>query len=198
MVDKLKNYVSPKAVFKYPHLTKADTKFNPDGEFKVTLCMKPDAAKDFVNLIEDEFKKSIELAKERNQGKTIKSANLPYKINEETGDVEATFKLKAVGKSSKTGNTWSQKPAIIDANGTPMQIEEIIYGGSEGKVSFNVVPWYTPMLGASVTLRLKAVQILKLVTAAEGAGESYGFQKEEGYQHQQKEMGEVTADASDF
>lgn len=198
MVDKLETYVSPKATFKYPHLTKPDTKFNPDGEYKVTLVLDNDEGKDFVNLIEAEHKKSVELAKSRNQGKTIKSASMPYKINDE-GNVEATFKLKAVGKSSKTNNTWSQKPAVFDASGKPAEIKEIIYGGSEGKVSYNIVPWYTPMLGASVTLRLKAVQILKLVTGGGGNGTSYGFAKEEGYEHKETEQEvEVAATESDF
>ena len=140
MVDKLETHVTSKATFKYPHLTKPDVKFNPDGEYKVTLVFKNGEGKDFVNKIEDEYKKSVELAKSNNQGKTIKSAAPPYKVNE-AGEVEATFKLKAVGKSSKTGNTWSQKPAIFDASGKPAEIKEIIYGGSEGKVSYNIVPW---------------------------------------------------------
>ena len=40
MVDKLETHVTSKATFKYPHLTKPDVKFNPDGEYKVTLVFK--------------------------------------------------------------------------------------------------------------------------------------------------------------
>ena len=198
MVDKLKNYVSPRGLFKYPHLTRADTKFNPDGEYKVSLVWKNGEAKDFVNLLETEHKTSVELAKKKNQGKSIKTAKVPFKVNEETKEIEATFKLKAVGKSAKTGNTWSHKPAIFDAAGKPMEIKEIIYGGSEGKISYQIVPWYTPMLGAGITLRMKAVQILKLVTGSGGTSDSYGFAKETGYEHIEQEKEEVIQSTSDF
>ena len=83
----------------------------------------------------------------------------------EAGEVEATFKLKAVGKSSKTATLGHN--LHLDASGKPAEIKE--HGGSEGKVSYNIVPWYTAMLGASVSLRLEGVQILKLVT---GGGET--------------------------
>jgi len=79
MVDKLKNYVSPRGLFKYPHLTRADTKFNPDGEYKVSLVWKNGEAKDFVNLLETEHKTSVELAKKKNQGKPTKTAKVPLK-----------------------------------------------------------------------------------------------------------------------
>ena len=92
MVEKLQNYVTSSGTFKYPHLQKADTKFNPDGEYKVTLVFENGDAKQFTTLIEEQFKKSVETAKLKNKGKSIKTANLPYKTNDD-GKVEATFKL---------------------------------------------------------------------------------------------------------
>jgi hypothetical protein len=181
MVDKIQSHVTGSATFKYPHLQKADTKFNPDGEYKVTLIFDNSDAEDFTKLVDEELKKSIANAKLKNNGKSIKTANVPYKTNDE-GKLEATFKLKAVGKSSKTGNTWTQKPAIFDAKGKPAELTETIWGGTKGKVSYQIIPYYTAMIGAGVTLRLKACQILELVTGQSG-GDSYGFSKEEGYEH---------------
>ena len=56
------------------------------------------------------------------------------------------------------------------------------------------------MIGAGVSLRLKACQILELVTGQAG-GDSFGFQKEDGYEHKQEEADatfEQTSQKEDF
>jgi acyl-CoA-binding protein len=185
MVNKLKSHVTSSGIFKYPHLQgQGDTKFNPEGQFKVTLVWENGDATDFCSLIDESHKKSIEQAKLQNKGKSIKTANVPYKLNEDK-KVEATFKLNAVGKSSKTGNTWTQKPAIFDAKGNPMELKETIWGGTKGKISFQIVPYYTAMIGAGVSLRLKACQVLDLVTGQVG-GDSFGFSEEDGYEYKKQ------------
>ena len=188
MVNKIESHVTGLTTFKYPHLQKADTKFNPDGEYKVTVIFENGDGEVFSKLIEQEFKKSVENAKLQNKGKSIKTANLPYKTNED-GQLEATFKLKAVGKSSKTGNTWTQKPAIFDAKGKPADLTETIWGGSKGKISYQIIPYYTAMIGAGVSLRLKACQIIDLVTGQTG-GSSFGFSEEDGYEAKKQTQAE--------
>ena len=44
MDDKYVKLVTPKGVAKYPWLTKADTKFNPDGVYKTDLLISSEEA----------------------------------------------------------------------------------------------------------------------------------------------------------
>ena len=48
-------------------------------------------------------------------------------------------------------------------------MKEQVWSGSEMKVSADMIPYYTAMAGAGVSLRLKAVQITKLVEGGAGA-----------------------------
>jgi len=49
------------------------------------------------------------------------------------------------------------------------------------KVSAELIPYYTAMAGAGVSLRLRAVQITKLVEGGSGNAKGYGFGEEDGY-----------------
>ena len=62
--------------------------------------------------------------------------------------------------------------------GQPQQpIDELIGAGSKIKVSYYMRPFYVPRLGAGVTLRLKAVQVLHLVRHES----DFGFEIEDDY-----------------
>jgi len=56
-----------------------------------------------------------------------------------------------------------------------------VWGGTVGKVSYVIVPWYVPSLGFGVRLQIEAVQVINLVTRGERSAEAYGFSAEEGY-----------------
>ena len=71
---------------------------------------------------------------------------------------------------------------MFDATGKPIAKDTIVWGGSEMKVSYELVPYHTTLVGAGVSLRLKAAQILKLVSGEGAAASSYGFSKEEGFE----------------
>lgn len=182
-------YVTDVGVAIYPYLTKPDTKFNADGEYKVKLRLNPDSMirdvqgreiADVQTFLDDMMLKAVEKAKQENKGR-IKEGDPPYIIDDETGDLLVNFKLKAQVRT-KEGSTFSQKPALFDAKGKPITPESI-WGGSKIKVSFEVVPYYTRIVGAGVTLRLRAVQVLELVTGGSGgSAESFGFGEEEGYE----------------
>jgi len=47
------------------------------------------------------------------------------------------------------------------------------------KVAYQAVPYFTPMLGAGVSLRLKAVQVIKLV---QGKSDNNIFKEEDGFE----------------
>ena len=145
------------------------------GEDAENLKQKIDAA----------IQKSIALAKEKAKGKNIKTAAAPYEDDtnddgEATGSTVFKFKTKAQ-ITTKDGKLIPNRVAIFDSKGTPMT-DCNVWSGSEMKVSAELVPYYTAMVGAGVSMRLRAVQITKLVEGGSGNAKGYGFGEEEGYE----------------
>ena len=178
---KLPRYVTPAGTAQYPYLTKPDTKFNPDGEYKLKLEIPADKAQDIVTFLDEQFAAAVAAAKKENPGKRMKEADPPYLVNEETGTVAVSFKLKAK-VTPKNGEPFEQRPAIFDAKGKPIK-DVNIGGGSTVKVAYEVLPFYTAIVGAGISLRLKACQVINLVEFSGGAGaEAFGFGEEDGYE----------------
>ena len=169
--------ISVLAEFVYPHLNKPDVRFNEAGEYKLTLKVPQKQALEMVTLIDKELEASTAKAEKENKGKKIKQAPKPYKI--EDGFAFFKFKMKATGINRKTKESFSQKPALFDSNKNPFPQSTSIWGGTKGKVAFNVKGYYVPALGAGVTLQLKAVQIIDLVEGGSKQGDL--FDKEDGY-----------------
>lgn len=179
---KAQRITSPRGTFAYPYLTKPDTKFNAEGEYKVNLTMKTEDAADMIALLEKALEGSVAKAKEENKGKKIKTADLPISYNEDESEVTFKFKLKAQG-TKKDGEVFTQQPAIFDAKGKPMVADKAtsIGSGTVGKVAFEIVPFFTALVGAGVSLRLKAVQVIELVRYGSGGdGSAFGFGNEGG------------------
>ena len=125
------------------------------------------------------FEKAIDAAVEET-GKTrdkIRTTD-PYEVNQETGDVSLKFKLKAK-VTTKSGDVFSQKPIVVDAKRQPITKEIPLWNGSLVRVGYQVIPYYTSLAGAGLSLRMKSVQILE---AIEGANEATTiFSEEDGY-----------------
>lgn len=181
--EKKPRFTTPKGTAQYPYLTKPDTKFNPEGEYKVKLELDAADAGELISFLDEQVELAVEKAKKdpKNAGKKIKVGDAPYSVNEETGKASINFKLKAK-VTTKSGETFEQRPAIFDAKGKPIT-DVNIGGGSKVKVAYEVVPFYTALVGASISLRMKAVQVIDLVEFSGGASaEGYGFGEEEGYE----------------
>ena len=160
----------------YPHLNKPDVRFNEYGEYKVTLKIGKQDASAMVKLIDQACEDSLASAEKEAKGKKIKSAPKPYKL--EGDNVFFKFKMRASGKNKKTNEMFSQRPSLFDAKKNPIPASQSIWGGSLMKVAYQLIPYHTPMLGAGVSARLKAVQILKLV---EGQSQNV-FKEEDGFE----------------
>ena len=193
-----KSFVSPKGVAVFPHLTVADTKFKKEGEYHVKVRYSKDDAEEYAKaeaLVQeiDAFaaeylKQTIEKEKDPKKRKAIKLCDdMPYSIDEETGDISLSFKMKASGEDSK-GNKWTRRPALFGADGKPLADDVKIGGGSIIKVSYGNKPkdgpfqpffgWFAnAKVGVTVTLRMIAVQVLEL-RAFERDASGYGFQNE--------------------
>src|SRR5207247_3604884 len=91
--------------------------------------------------------------------------------HEPTGQIEIKVAMQASGtykSGPKQGKKWKRSPGIFDAKGNEMKPAPSIWGGTIGRVAFEVglnkegLPGYfIPATGAAgLTLRLQAARIL--------------------------------------
>tara|TARA_R110001606_G_scaffold397262_1_gene573160 strand:- start:862 stop:1470 length:609 start_codon:yes stop_codon:yes gene_type:complete len=176
------NIVTPAGRAIYPWLINPDTKFNALGEYKVSLSLNTSEAEPLIKKIDEAMEKAKTLAPE---GKKVKVSDPPY-FNEVDGDEQETgnvlFKFKSKAQiQTKDGKTIKITPKLFDSKGTLLKDVTEIWGGSKIKISADIAPYFVGAVGAGVSLRLKAVQIIELVTGGNNA-DSYGFESTEGYE----------------
>ena len=171
--------ISVTGSFIYPHLVRPDVKFNAEGEYKVTLKVKKSDAIEMVKVLDQALVDSLADAEKKNKGKKVKEAPKPYAV--EGDNVFFKYKMKASGTNKKTNEKFVQRPALFDAKKNPIPNGTSIWGGSLGKIAYQLVPYYVPSIGAGVSARLKAVQITKLVEGS-GSTSSDLFKKEDGFE----------------
>lgn len=196
-----KTIISPIGIAIYPRLNKPDTKFDANGVYKAPLKLDTDlepVAK-FRAMIDEAYNAAFEAAVEQEvekgtfktaaiARKKIKRGEPPYQVieddeGEDTNFIKVNFKMKARVKSRKTGEEFDLKPKVFDAHKNEMPKCPAVYSGSELRVAFKIVEWYTKQLGAGIKLQLEAVQIIKLVQGSGGDADSYGFGEEDGYEY---------------
>ena len=181
--------VTPIGLAVWPHLHSPDTKFDKDGVYRVQLAY-PDTSAEAKQLvaqidawvekaIENENKQRLEDGKKVLVGKSVKRADLPYKMElndegEETGRMLFNFKLKAKGKT-REGEVFERRVALYMKGGAPLPKDKKIGGGSMLQVSYEPNPFYTGGLGAGVSLRMEAVMVHELVEWAQRDASGYGF-----------------------
>jgi hypothetical protein len=200
MADKKRapRIVTPAGIAVYPWLNKPDTKFNPEGVYKISLRVAATEAAPLLEKLEAKLEEAYaqvtkELTEKNKPTKGLKKADLTVE-EEENGTVLFKFKMKASGVR-KDGSEWSQKPALFDSKGQPLDEDTEVWGGSTVKVAFQAVPYYNATnKSAGISMKLNAVQILKLVKGG-GTASSYGFGAEEGDDSEGTPSPGVTDDA---
>lgn len=167
--------VSPKGVAVYPRLNTPSTKFKEEGEYSVKLAIPVADAAPFLEQIKsvarEFYKEQCALLKKEK----LKIHPFPW---EEDGDT-VTVKFSNVAKiTSKAGETWELKIALLDTKGKP--VTDLIGAGSILKCASEVKPWYVPALGVGVSLRLRAVQVIDLKAPSQMvSAEAFGFSTDE-------------------
>jgi len=184
--------VTPIGVSQYAWLTQPDTRFDENGHYKTNLILKTEDAGELMQRIDKALETSKDIAQEKAKGKKIKQADAPYfeevdEAGNPTGNTIFKFKCKAQ-IVSKDGTIIPNKVALFDAKGTPMPKDVNVWSGSEMKVSAELIPYYTAMVGAGVSMRLRAVQIIKLVEGGGGNAKGFGFDETDGYEHQETQV----------
>jgi len=181
-IDKLR-LTTPKATLKYPKLIEPETKFTPEGHYKVTAVIPAEEAGPLADQLDALYEAHKASLKAQAPSQKFKAIDPSFGFEDIDGKPCFTISVKMKAKGmDRDGRSWSAVPALFDASGAPVKDREALRGmwsGTTGRVSFEACPFYQPALGAGITLRLKAVQILKLVESG-GSADSFGFQEEAG------------------
>lgn len=210
--DKRPQYTSDVAVWKFPNVDKPSTKFNPEGVFDVTERLTAAQSKAFEAKHAKELADAIEAGQQEYDKLPLKTrSKLKFAPTEQigtpcydeatgkpTGEVEYKFKRKASGKSKEDGKPWTITLPLFDAKGKPMKGVSV-WGGSEGRVTYELVPYFIPGTGAAgVSLKLIAAQVTKLVTKGQRDATGFGFDAVEGgYEHSADDVAEEAPEAAD-
>lgn len=181
MADKPKKspkFTSPKGIAIFPWLNKPDTKFVPEGQYKITLRMSEEAAQPMIDKLQPMFDAVVAKAQKdpKRKGKKIQTHDFYKRVfddeGNETGEIDFNFKMKASGVK-KDGSPWTMKPDLFDATGAKLDPNVRIFGGSKVRVAYTVGE-YDKAIGTGISLRLEGVQVIKLVEGSRDAS-SYGF-----------------------
>lgn len=179
--EKLVQITSPRGRAVYPKLQKPDTKYKVEGEFSIKLAVPEEQAAPFIQKLTEIHKEAYKAECARQKKPKLKMGEMPWK-DEEDGEGNPTgcviFKASQLAKitSKKTGETFDKRIVLFDGANNPFPKDRIIGSGSEVKLCADVKPYFTPTAGFGIKLRLKAVQVLKLVEFVPGSNpEGYGF-----------------------
>jgi hypothetical protein len=187
MTNRAKNerITSPTGVASWPYLTEPDTQFDVDGKYKITLLIPvEDGGNDFVGMLEERHAHHYDQYC-ADKGEALKKSDLPVKvITDDDGIQQYQVKFSLKAKGERNGKKWEQRPMLFDAGMKPITgpaLESLNVGsGSTCRVGFEICPYYTGMIGMGLSLRLKAVQVIDLVSY-ESAGAGFDFEASDGY-----------------
>ena len=160
----------------YPYLMEADYAFKSEGLYHLKLILTKEEAQPEIDLINEMINKEVAEHHKRNPGKEDKRAPLPYEIMED-GNIKFNFKLRASGVNKTTGKTFTQSPRVVDHNLDDLPEGTNVWSGSILRVNYEPIGYNVASTGIGATLRLKGVQIKKLVQGSLGG--ATGFDKVE-------------------
>lgn len=187
--QKRERFVAPRGVAVWPRLNTPDTKYKPEGEFSVKLAYDandPEAkalAQKLEQLRDAAFEKFV--SENPKKKKTAKVAPVFREElddeGDETGRILFVFKMRHKVKAQATGKTYTLTPTIMNAKRVILERPPQIGGGSEMKISFEVSPAFVESSKEfHLSLRLVAVQLLKLVSFNGAARSRDDFDDEDG------------------
>jgi hypothetical protein len=181
----LEIFQTPVAELVYPWVNEPDTRYNPTGVFQTKFRLPFAQAQELI--AQAERIRDAEFAKLDPQKAATYSKKDVYEvvftqppadatdeekasfIPEPTDEVEFKAKLNAV-VTPKEGDPFNQSVILIDKDEVPVTLP--VWGGTKGMLRGQLVPWgNAAQKQVGVTLRLKAIKVLELVT---GEGSSWG------------------------
>jgi len=175
--------VTPKGEFRWPHIMVADTTYKAEGQFHIKVLLSGSEAEDLQEIIDTahaDWKKKCQ----QKSAKTWQEY-MPYKVSlDSDGMEEGTefhFKLKASGTNGRTGETFTQRPVVVGPKNEPIATTIKVGNGSIGRVAYEIAP-YEHGSSLGLQLRLRMVQVLKLVEYVPSGNADDVFNVEEEYE----------------
>lgn len=190
---------TPRGVLVFPHLNKPDTKFKPEGDYRTKLRMPEEDAKPLIDKLQPMLDAVVAKAQKdsKRKGKKLKVNDFYTPCFDDngdaTGDVEFNFKMQASGVRAD-GTKWTAKPDLFDAHGQPMPADVAIWSGTVARVAFEVGEYDKP-IGIGLSLRLSAVQVIRLVSSGQRDASAYGFGNEDDGEGDEESAGEGGSEA---
>ncbi|WP_210248687.1 hypothetical protein [Phyllobacterium endophyticum] len=198
----------------WPHFNKPDTKFatDPRGEYRGTLRLSDEDFEAIKPIIDDHVSRALAEATDKNgnhlEGLNLKKAtakgpSYPYKkaMDKDGNDLpgwDINFKCSWGGQDNKTGEEYSNKPKQFDCANPPKKIDVFLSNGAIVKISYTMYMWATAGLGYGVTLRPKAIQVIRLAAKGEADADYYGFESDEdGFEHDDEGASDFTEKKQD-
>jgi hypothetical protein len=203
---KLGEITTPVGVAVYPHLTKADTKWKAEGEYRSKLKYDSKIGTGLIDVLQpyadkafEEYKTLLEDAGKKAKIKSLTKAALPIKPEvdeegDETGNYILNTKRVASGTSKKSGDTWYSTITLADSKGKVVgmvsadpakkkrQPKLSIWSGSELRVIGHVMGWYHAKDNeVGISVEIAGVQIKKLVSGGDGNVEFEAMDDEDGW-----------------
>lgn len=177
--------VTPKGVFHWAHIGTPDTTFKAEGQYHIRVQLsgkEAETMRESVDMAHKSWKDEVIKTK----GKKSYQEFLPYKVilgedGLEEG-IQFHFKMKASGVNSRTGQAFTQRPMVVGPDKTPLPTNIKLANGSLGKVAYEIAP-YQFGSGLGIQLRMKSVQVLKLIEwNGSGGSDVDVFSVEKGYE----------------
>lgn len=169
---------SPVATVLWPKLNEPNTKFNEGGDYEATIVLNPSDTEHntFIQMLEEMYVQAIKAMANEHKKPKIKQADSPVrpltdKEGNDTGLYKVKFKLGANGET-KDGRKYERKPALFGTDGKPFT--GIIGHNSQIKVAFKANAYFVASVGAGLSLRLEAVQVIQ-VNSGNMSFNDYGF-----------------------
>lgn len=185
---KRKRITTPVGRARFPWLCQPDTKFDPEGVFRVQLLLDPEENEDFLKRLDAMADEAFEDAKEDLKEKRPQDVDKvrrkdPYEYDyddegNKTGKVYVKFKMNHI--ITTDSGKIELEPDLFDAKGNIIDKDDFnVTGGSKIRINFTPRKYYMASTKlAGVSLQLNAVQIIELAQAG-GDPEFYGFGEEE-------------------
>lgn len=202
------NFITPKGIAIYPWLNKADTKYKPAGEYRVSMVFPEDAtvklSKDGapVNLkgmIDEQVAAQLITTTEQLKADLAEATDGKKKaaLKKALAELTPTYPYKKAvdSEGDPTGEyeyTFKSNATYKDAKtdevkNRPLKMVDAkknpttasVFGGSELRIACELYLYGNAKAGAGVSLRMNSVQVINLVS---GGQRDHGFDEEEGYE----------------
>lgn len=143
----------------YPWINKADTEYDSQGVYKTGLRVPADQAKELMKQVQ-------EVAMDEFGAKKADKARMPWKVDDETGEIIINAKSKF-------------QPKVYDSEGQYIPADRLpqIWGGSVLRLK-GQINTYDNSGNTGVSLQLSGIQVIEL--AERQGGDDDGFEAVEG------------------